>query len=448
MKEIGVGLIGFGTIGTGVVKILQENAKIIEERLGTSIVLRGIADLDITTEREVEVDKALLTTDPYQLINDPEISVIIELIGGYDAAREIILEAIRKKKHIVTANKALLAVNGPEIFREAHQEKVDIGFEASVGGGIPIIRSIKEGLAANNIQVMFGILNGTSNYILSEMTHKGKEFEEVLKEAQEKGYAEADPTLDIEGVDAAHKLSILLSLAYGIAVPLNDIYQEGISRITSLDIEFARELGYTIKLLAIAREEFSQVEARVHPTLLPKTHILSMVDGAYNAVFIHGDAVGSTMLYGKGAGMMATGSAVVSDVVEICRSIMKDASQRVPALSFQYDTMKKNTKTIKKMSDIKSRYYLRFSAVDRPGVLSAISGVLGDLDISISSVIQQGRKIDEAVPIFMLTHEAREANIRKALDEIDNMPITLENTVLIRIENEGVVDDGEDLCVE
>lgn len=445
MKEIGVGLVGFGTIGTGVVKLLQKNSGIIEDRLGASIVLRGIADLDVTSDRGVAVDKALFTTDPYRLIDHPDISVIIELIGGEDTAREIILEAIKKKKHVVTANKALLSVHGPEIFKEAYREKVDIGFEASVGGGIPIIRSIKEGLAANNIEVMFGILNGTSNYILSEMTSRGKEFGDVLKEAQKRGYAEADPTLDIEGIDAAHKLSILLSLAYGIEVQLEDIYIEGISKITPLDIEFARELGYTIKLLAIAKEESAQVEARVHPTLLPNTHLLSTVEGAYNAIFINGDAVGSTMFYGEGAGMMATGSAVVSDILEICRNIMTGACQRVPALSFQYANMRKQA--IKKMNDIVSRYYLRFSAVDRPGVLSKISGILGNLDISISSVIQKGREIEGAVPIFMLTHEAKEANVREALDEIDTMPITLDKTVLIRIEDEGVAEKGE-LCLE
>ena len=433
MKKIGIGLVGFGTIGTGVVKIFQENKEIIEDRLGASIVLKKIADIDITTDRGVKIDRKLLTTDVQELIDDPEISVLIELIGGYDTAKEIILKAIRKKKHIVTANKALLAVHGDEIFREAYKEKVDIGFEASVGGGIPIVRSIKEGLSANNIKVIFGILNGTSNYILSEMTSRGKEFIDVLKEAQDKGYAEADPALDIEGVDTAHKLAILLSLAYGIKVEFDDIYVEGISRITPLDIEFARELGYTIKLLAIAKEDNKQIQARVHPTLLPNSHLLSLVKGVYNAVFIDGDAVGKTMFYGKGAGMMPTGSAVISDIMEICRNIIKGSSQRVPSLSFQYENIKKQK--IKDMNDITSRYYLRFYAKDRPGVLSKISGILGNMDISISSVIQKGREIEGAVPIFMLTHEAREANVQKALKEIDNLSITLDNTLLVRIED-------------
>ncbi|MEW6616775.1 MAG: homoserine dehydrogenase [Thermodesulfobacteriota bacterium] len=446
MKTIVIGLVGFGTVGMGVVKILQENKGIIEDRLGASIHLKKIADMDITTDRGIKVDRELLTTDVQELIDDPEISILIELIGGYDAAREISLNAIRKKKHIVTANKALLAVHGTEIFKAAYREKVDIGFEASVGGGIPIIRSIKEGLAANNIRVIFGILNGTSNYILSEMTSRGKEFADVLKSAQKEGYAESDPTLDIEGIDTAHKLAILLSLAYGIKVKLSDIYVEGISRITPLDIEFARELGYTIKLLAIAKEENKLIQARVHPTLLPNNHLLSMVKGVYNAVFIDGDAVGKTMFYGKGAGMMPTGSAVISDVLEICRNIIKGSSQRVPSLSFQYKNIKEQK--IKKMNDVISRYYLRFYAKDRPGVLSKISGILGNLDISISSVIQKGRDIDGAVPIFMLTHEAREANVQKALKKIDNLSVTLDNTVLIRIEDGKSTLEGDTLWEE
>lgn len=440
MKKIEIGLVGLGTIGTGTVKILQENKETIESRLGATIVLKRIADLDITTDRGIEIDKRILTTDVSELINDPDISILIELIGGYNKAKEIILEAIKKKKHIVTANKALLAVHGTEIFKEAHKEKVDIGFEASVGGGIPIIHSIKEGLAANNIKVIFGILNGTCNYILSEMTSRNKDFKDVLQDAQNKGYAEADPSLDIEGIDAAHKLAILLSLSYGIKVELEDIYIEGISRITPLDIEFARELGYTVKLLAIAKEESNLIQARIHPTLVPNCHLLSMVNGVYNAIFINGDAVGSTMFYGKGAGMMPTGSAVVSDIVELCRNIIKGSSQRVPSLSFQYENMKEQK--IKDINDTVNRYYLRFSAKDRPGVLSKISGILGDLGISISSVIQKGREIEGAVPIFMLTHEAKESNVQKALRKIDDLPITLDKTVLIRIEDGSSTSQG------
>lgn len=433
MKKIDIGLVGFGTVGTGVVRILRNNRKVIEDRLGASVVLKKIADLDITSDRGLMIDKKLLTTDAQEIIDDADISIIIELIGGCGAAKDIILKAIRKGKNIVTANKALLAVHGAEIFEEAYKEEVGIGFEASVGGGIPIIRSIRDGLAANNIKVIFGILNGTSNYVLSEMTNKGATFGDVLKDAQKKGYAEADPTFDVEGIDAAHKLAVLVSLAYGTKVEFNDIYAEGISKITPLDIEFAKELGYTIKLLAIAKEEGCQIQARVHPTLLPSSHLLSKVNEAYNAIFINGDAVGSTMFYGKGAGMLPTASAVISDILEICRNILKGGSQKAPFLSCQHENIRNSR--IKNMSEIRSRYYLRVSAKDRPGVLSKISGILGNLDISISSVIQKGREVEGDVPIFMVTHEAKEANVQKALKQIDDLPTTLDDTVLIRIED-------------
>ena len=310
---------------------------------------------------------------------------------------------------------------------------MDIGFEGSVGGGIPIIRSMKEGLVANKIQVIFGILNGTSNYILTEMTQKGLKFSEVLKKAQELGYAEADPTYDVEGIDAAHKLCILLSLAHGIQVKLEDVYTEGITGITPMDIEYAKELGYTIKLLAIGKADGGPVEARVHPTLLPTEHLLSTVAGPFNAIFVKGDAVGSTLCYGAGAGMMPTGSAVVSDLVDLCRNIRLGATRRVPLLSFQREHLR--DAEIKSIQDISCTYYLRFTVVDRPGVLSRISGILGDLDISILSVIQKGHKSEKAVFIYMLTHEAREKNLRKALQVIDQLPVTVDKTVFIRIED-------------
>jgi len=433
MDRIYIGLIGFGTVGTGLVKILQENAKLLEERLGLSIVLKRIADLDITSDRGVKVNPALLTQKVAEVIEDPEIAIIVELIGGLEPARTFILQAIERGKHIVTANKALLAVHGAEIFRAADERAVDVGFEGSVGGGIPIIRSLKEGLVANKIRVIFGILNGTSNYILSEMTHQGLSFPEVLKKAQELGYAEADPTLDVEGIDAAHKLSILLSLAYGVQVRMNDIYTEGISNIAPMDIGHAKELGYSVKLLAIAKSDGGPIEARVHPTLLPAEHLLSTVGGPFNAIFIKGDAVGSTLFYGAGAGMMPTGSAVVSDLVDLCRNIRLGVSQRVPLLAYQREHL--HEAEIKHIHNITSTYYLRFTVVDRPGVLSRISGILGSLDISIASVIQKGRRAEKAVPIYMLTHEAREKNMQKALQEIDRLPITVDKTVLIRIED-------------
>ena len=433
MDRIHVGLIGFGTVGTGLVRILQENARLLEKRLGLSIVLKRIADLDITSDRGVKVNPALLTQKVADVIEDPEIAIVVELIGGLEPARTFILQAIEKGKHIVTANKALLAVHGAEIFKAADERGVDVGFEGSVGGGIPIIRSLKEGLVANKIRVIFGILNGTSNYILSEMTQQGLGFQEVLKKAQELGYAEADPTLDVEGIDAAHKLSILLSLAYGVQVRMNDIYTEGISNITPMDIEYASELGYSIKLLAVAKSDGGPIEARVHPTLLPAGHLLSTVGGPFNAIFVKGDAVGSTLFYGAGAGMMPTGSAVVSDLVELCRNIRLGVSRRVPLLAYQREHL--HDAEIKHIHDITSTYYLRFSVVDRPGVLSRISGILGNMDISIASVIQKGRRAEKAVPIYMLTHQAREKNMQKALQEIDRLPITVDKTVLIRIED-------------
>ncbi len=433
MDRIQIGLIGFGTVGRGMVKILEQNAQLLEARLGLSMVLKHIVDLDITSDRGVKVDRHILTTDVAKMIDDPEVAIVVELMGGLEPARTFILRAIERGKHIVTANKALLAVHGKEIFKAAEEAGVDIGFEGSVGGGIPIIRSLKEGLVANQIQVIFGILNGTSNFILSEMTEQGKPFQEVLKKAQALGLAEADPTLDIEGIDAAHKLSILLSLAHGTQLALDDIYREGISRIAPMDIEYARELGYRIKLLAIGKAEGGTIEARVHPTLLPEQHLLSKVDGPFNAIFVKGDAVGSTLFYGAGAGMMATGSAVVGDLVELCRNIRGGARRRVPLLSYQREHLK--TKPVKHIHDIDSTYYLRFSVVDRPGVLSRISGILGDLEISIASVIQKGRRAEEAVPIYMLTHKAREKNMQKALQVIDQLPITVQKTVLFRIED-------------
>jgi len=433
MDRIYIGLIGFGTVGTGLVKIIQENAQLLEERLGLSIVLKRIADLDVTSDRGVKVNPALLTQKVADVIEDPEIAIVVELIGGLEPARTFILQAIEKGKHVVTANKALLAVHGAEIFKAADERGVDIGFEGSVGGGIPIIRSLKEGLVANKIQVIFGILNGTSNYILSEMTQRGLQFPEVLKKAQELGYAEADPTLDVEGIDTAHKLSILLSLAYGVQVRLEDIYTEGISGIVPMDIEHAKELGYHIKLLAIAKSDGGPIEARVHPTLLPAEHLLSTVSGPFNAIFVKGDAVGSTLFYGAGAGMMPTGSAVVSDLVDLCRNIRLGVSRRVPLLSYQKEHLRVGE--IKHIHDVTSTYYLRFTVVDRPGVLSRISGILGNLDISIASVIQKGRRAEKAVPIYVLTHEAREKNMQKALQEIDRLPITVDKTMLIRIED-------------
>lgn len=434
MDTIHLGLIGFGTIGTGVVKLIYENRQLIETRLGAHIMLKKIADLDITTPRIVHVQKELLTTDAREILDDPEISIVIELIGGYEPARTFILDAMRNGKHVVTANKALLATHGNEIFRVSEECGVDLGFEASVGGTIPIIKALKESLVANQFKSIYGIMNGTSNYILTKMTDEKKSFYEVLKEAQELGFAEADPTFDIEGIDTAHKLAITLSLAYGKRVKIDEVYREGISQISQQDIEFASELGYRIKLLAIATQRDEYVEARIHPTMIPHDHLLANVNGNFNAFHIEGDASGSVFFYGQGAGMMPTASAVLSDIVDISRNIIKSVSCRVPPRS-QRESEITDIKLLP-MDYIVTNYYFRFSAVDRPGVLSKISGILGDNNISIAAVIQKGRKQAGPVPIVMTTHKAKEMDVRRAIKKIDELDVILGSTIVIRIEDD------------
>ncbi len=429
-KSINVGIIGFGTVGTGTARILVENADIIRRRLGAPVVLRRISDLDIKRDRGISLKGVQLTTNAQDIIADPEIDIVVELIGGYKPAKEFILGAIRNKKHVVTANKALLAVHGEEIYAAADKSGVTLGYEASVAGGIPILAAVRSGLAANTIKSIYGIVNGTCNYILTLMTNAGRKFEEVLKEAQAMGYAEADPTFDIEGIDSAHKLAILAMLAYGTPVKFDDIYTEGISKITPLDIDFAKELGYKIKLLAITKMVDGEIEARVHPTMLAENYPIASVDGVFNALSVMGDAVGSTMFYGRGAGDMPTGSAVVSDIMEIGRDVLAGCTDRSPVTAFR----ERKPLAIRKMDAITSCYYLRFSALDKPGVLSRITGVLGRNNISISSMIQKGRKVDEAVPVVMMTHDAVERDVRKALDEIDKMDCVTGATVVIRVE--------------
>ena len=424
---------GFGTVGSGMAKILLENQDVIEARLGASLVLKWIAVRDLQRDREVNVDRGILTQDAEAVINDKEVDIVVELIGGYEPARSLLLKAIEKGKHVVTANKALLAAHGDEIFSAASQKGVEVGFEASVGGGIPLIRSIKEGLVANRIQGLFGILNGTANYILTKMTDEGSPFSEVLKEAQALGYAEADPTFDVEGIDAAHKLTILLSIAYGVPIDFEAVYTEGISKVTPLDIRFMREFGYRIKLLAISKDDGEAIEARVHPTLMPEDSMLANVNGAYNALYIKGDAVGNVMLYGPGAGMMPTGSAVVSDLVDVARNILRHATARVPSMGYQPSGIK--PRRIKSIGELQTGYYFRFSAEDRPGVLSKVSGILGKHQISIKSVHQQGRDLEGAVPIVMITHEAKEAAVKRALAKIDQLDVIKNETILIRIED-------------
>ncbi len=431
-SRIGVGIVGFGTVGTGVATILLRNAAIIGRRVGVPIELIRVADLDITRDRGLGLNPGLLTTDAGAVLTDPNIDVVIELIGGYDRAKRIIMDAIAAGKHVVTANKALLALHGEEIFDAATRKGVEVGFEASVGGGIPVIRALTEGLAGNTIESIYGIINGTSNYILSRMTHEGHSFQEVLQDAQQAGYAEADPTFDIAGIDSAHKLAILVNLAYGTPVNFKDIYTEGITSITPTDITYAKQFGYTIKLLGIAKLVDGEIEARVHPTMLPSTSPIAQVEGVYNAIQLVGDAVGDIVLYGRGAGSMPTGSAVVSDVIAIGRNILKGIVGRVPVASFQQD--QRRPIRLRSMEEISSLYYLRFTVVDRPGVLAQIAGELGRCGISISSMVQQGRREGQTVPVVIKTHTAKERDVQTALREINHKPFVSEPTMLIRVE--------------
>ena len=430
--SIYVGILGLGTVGSGTVRILFENQALIQKRLGCPLLVKKIAVRDPSLPRLVEVPETMLTTEVESVIRDPEIKIVVELIGGLEPARTFILKAIEAGKHVVTANKAVLAEYGREIFTAAKEHGVDIAFEAAVGGGVPIIKTLKESLVGNRIKSLTGIVNGTCNYILTRMTEEGLSFEEVLREAQEAGFAEADPSLDVDGLDAAHKLALLTTLAYGTEISLEDIYVEGIRGIEPLDLAFARELGFVTKLLAIAKETEGGLEVRVHPALIPERHVLSSVRMAYNAFYLKGDAVGDVLLYGLGAGQMPTGSAVVSDIVDLARNVLSGSAQRVPPLSFQLSDLKRLP--LKPMAEVVSRYYFRFSAVDRPGVLSKIAGILGEHEISIAVVIQKGREVGGSVPIVMLTHEAKEAAVQAALSAIDRLEVVTAPTKVLRIE--------------
>ncbi len=432
MREVGVGIVGIGTVGGGVVQVLQENGDEIERRLGFRVRLVAVADKDIETDRGVPIERSLLTTDVGRVLDAPDVDIVVELIGGYEPAKTFLLRAIANGKHVVTANKALLAVHGDEVFAAARDTGVDVGFEASVGGGIPILRAVREGMAANRIRSILGILNGTTNYILTEMKEKGEAFERVLKEAQKLGYAEADPTFDVEGVDAAHKLCILGTMAFGCRIPFEAVYTEGIRHITPQDIEYAGDFGYDIKLLAVAKYDGKRVDARVHPTMIPSDHLLADVRGVYNAVFVDADFLGPTLYYGQGAGRRATASAVVGDIIELARNVKSGVGGRVPPRAFQEGAM--GAARLKPIEDIVCQYYLRFTALDKPGVLSKISGVLGEYGISLESVVQKGRDAGQAVPLVFMTHEAREADVRHALGEIDTLGVTLGSPALVRIE--------------
>ncbi len=432
MNEIKFGLLGLGTVGSGVVKLLNSHRSELEERSGCRLLLHAVADTDLDRPREgIHLASLPLTPDVARVLDDPVVQIVIELVGGLEPARSFILRALQNGKHVVTANKALLAHHGAELFAEARRRGVMLGFEAAVAGGIPLIRAVKEGLVANRILSVYGIVNGTSNYILSKMTDEGLDFSVALKEAQAKRYAEADPTLDVEGMDSAHKLQILATLAFRTWVDLKDIYTEGITAITPADIANAAALGYRIKLLAIAKAGDGGLEVRVHPTMIPQSSPLAAVSGVFNAVFITGDAVGDLMFYGRGAGQMPTASAVWSDVAEIARRL----AHGLPVLSLELPAPATRRLPLRPMEEIRSAYYLRVMALDRPGVLSQVAGILGRHDISITSVLQKGRAAAEAVPVVMMTHEARERDMRRALSAIDTLPVVAPPTTLIRVES-------------
>ncbi len=438
MREINVGLLGCGTVGTGVARLLLERQDLIAARLGARLVLRRAADLDTTRDRGVRFPEGVLVPDARRVVAEPGIDIIVEMIGGDTIAKELILKAIANGRHVVTANKALIAGHGNELFAAAAARKVDLYFEASVGGCMPIIKTLRESLAGNRIASMTGILNGTCNYILSKITDEGSSFADALADAQKEGYAEADPTLDVEGCDTAHKITILSSIAYGMPVNLKDVYVEGISHITPVDIEYAGQFGYRIKLLAISKRHEGAVEVRVHPTMIPFGDMLSNVNGTLNAVTVTGDASGDILLYGRGAGMMPTASAVVGDLVDLARNLMAGVSGRVPGLGFQPDNVR--AIPILPIDQISGHYYFRFSALDRPGVLSTISGVLGQHGISIQSMHQKGRKTNGAVPLVMLTHRAREKDVQLALERIGALDVVAAKPALIRIEDGSLQD--------
>lgn len=425
---IGIGIIGLGTVGVGTFKILNDSNALLSEKTGLDIRVVKVADIDLDRDRGIDIDRGILTKDAYEVIEDKNVDIVVELVGGITPAFDYICSAIKRKKWVVTANKALLAEKGDEIFELIEKENCEIGFEASVCGGIPVIRAIRDGLVGNNINYILGILNGTSNYILTKMTEEGVPFGSALKDAQNLGYAEQDPTLDIEGIDAAHKLSILIRLAFHCPVATSDILTSGITKIEPIDIEFAREFGYRIKLLGLASEKDGFVDARVEPAMIPLSHPMSNVNGVYNAVYVVGDKVGPNLFYGKGAGADPTGSSVVSDIMDMAYRIRaKDLKARIPRF--------KNSRVImRKGGESRFPFYMRITTEDRTGVLSKISGILSNYDISISTVIQKGRKEKGHVPIVMLTHEASENSLKKAKIEINQLPFIKGESVHIRIE--------------
>lgn len=424
-RPVQIGLLGCGTVGTGVVSILQSNGRRIHGRAGGELAIRRIAVRDINKTRDVTVSPDVWTTDAAAVVEDPDIDIIVELMGGVEPARQLIAEALKRGKSVVTANKEVLARHGAELSAVAAEHGVDLLFEGSVAGGIPIIKPLRECLAANRIRSIMGIINGTTNYMLTGMTRDGLDFEATLRQARALGYAEADPTSDVEGYDAAFKIAILASMAFETAVRVEDVYCEGITRITPADIQYGKELGYTVKLLAIAKEDDGRLEVRVHPTFIPDSHPLAAVNDVFNAIFVEGDAVGELMFYGRGAGGLPTGSAVVADIIEAARRRRRGGNDIARAAP--------DVLSVKPIEDTVSRFYVSFRVVDEPGVLAAISGAFGRHGVSINSVIQKGR-FEDPIDLVFVTHEVKEANLRRALADIDELPVVRHIGNVIRVE--------------
>jgi homoserine dehydrogenase len=434
MRPINVGLLGIGTVGGGTFAVLERNREEISRRAGCAITMRTVADKDLERARRLVAGRAQVTADAWAVVNDPEIDIVVELIGGTGIARELILRAIGNGKHVVTANKSLLAQHGNEIFAAARQRDVMVAFEAAVGGGIPIIKSLREGLTANRIEWIAGIINGTSNFILSEMRERGADFADALAQAQHLGYAEADPTFDIEGIDAGHKLAIMAAIGFGIPVQFAAVHIEGISRLTREDIRYAEELGYRIKLLGIAKRRPRGIELRVHPTLIPARRLIANVEGVMNAILVKGDAVGQTMYYGAGAGAEPTASAVVADLVDVARMLTADPEHRVPHLAFQPDQL--SDVAVLAMGEVETACYLRLRVQDRPGVLADITRILADLGISIEAMVQKEPHAgEEQVDIIMLTHLTVEKNVDAAIAKIEALPVVAGRVTRIRLEH-------------
>jgi len=433
MKPINVGLLGIGTVGGGTYTVLKRNQHEIARRAGREIIIRMIADRDLEKARQLVGNEVTITDNAREVVTHPEIDIVVELIGGQTIAKDLILEAIAQGKHVVTANKALLAVHGTEIFAAARAKGVMIAFEAAVAGGIPIIKALREGLTANRIEWIAGIINGTANFILSEMREKGLPFSQVLAQAQKLGYAEADPTYDIEGIDAAHKITLMAAIAFGIPVQFNKVYTEGITQLTGEDIRYAEEFGYRIKLLGITKRVEKGIELRVHPALIPVRRLIANVEGVMNAIVVKGDAVGTTLYYGAGAGAEPTASSVIADLVDVTRMQTADPMHRVPSLSFQPDLLS-DTPVIP-MEEVETAYYLRLNVIDRPGVLAEITRVLADFNISINAMIQrEAGDEEERVSIIILTHMTIEKNINAAIIRIEVLPVIFGKVIRIRIE--------------